>query len=174
MAVAVDNDRTTLQNTETLEYIAFPLTPQVVSTSVAVNYNAVKGVGAPQARLIYSDTGNETTELSFPYYRVGLAHGGGLSVERATQAMNYHRNFARSLTLPGTRTDGRSQGAPAVCLLVVPGVLAWTCRVTSLKVDTRVGEDGGLLELGLTIGFTEEWAGMMAAEDILTLGYARG
>ena len=174
MGIAQDNDRSSLVNTETLGAIEFPLTPQVVRTAVTVNYNTVNGVGAPQGRLIYSNTGNETSELFFPYYRIGLAHGGGLSVYAATQLMNAHSNFVRSLTVPGTRQDGRSQGAPPVCLLTVPGVLAWTCRVMSLTQDKRVGEDGSLMELGLTISFAEEWAEQFSGEDLLTLGYARG
>ncbi|MDD5542881.1 MAG: hypothetical protein PHX83_06870 [Acidobacteriia bacterium] len=174
MGIASDDERSELMNLETMESISFPLTPHVISTSVNVNYNDVGGVGASSVDQVYANTSAEETTIEFPYYRVGLANSGGLSVETATAAMEYHRSFVRSLTLPGTRSDGLSKGAPPLCLLTIPGHLTWKCRVRSPRTDTRKGDDGKLLELKMTITFKEEWTEALSSEDILEKGYSRG
>jgi hypothetical protein len=174
MGVASDNDRSELLNLETMDYIAFPLTPHVISPSVTVNYTALGGVGASAERQVYANTGSEELQVEFPYYRVGLAHAGALTVEKATAAMAYHRDFVRSCTIPGKREDGLSTGSPALCLLTIPGVLTWRCRVRALKVDMRRGADLKLMELKLLITFREEWDSAMSSEDILAKGYQRG
>ena len=174
MGIAYDDDRSELVNLETMDYIAFPLTPHVISTSVAVNYSDAGGIGASSVNQVYSNTGSEETTVEFPYYRVGLANSGGLSVQKATDAMSYHLAFVRSLTISGTRPDGLSRGAPALCLLTIPGILTWKCRIRSFQPSMRRGEDKKLLELKLTITFREEWEKPLSAEDILEMGYQRG
>lgn len=174
MGIAVDDDRSTLQNAETMDYIAFPLTPHIIAPSVAVNYNDVGGIGASSMNQIYNNTGSEEVTIEFPYYRVGLANSGGLSVEKITDTMNYHLAFVRSLTIPGTRPDGLSRGAPDLCLLTIPGILTWKCRVRSLQPTMRRGVDLKLLELKLAITFKEEWTDPLSSEDILEKGYQRG
>lgn len=173
MPIAADDERSELVNLETMASISFPLTPHVISPSVTVNYNDAGGVGASSVDQVYSNTSAEEVTVEFPYYRVGLANAGGLSVETAMAAMAYHRNFVRSLTLPGTREDGLSKGAPALCLLTIPGILIWQCRIRSFKADMRRGEDMGLLELKMTITFREEWSIALSSEDILEMGYLR-
>lgn len=182
MGVASDESslRSELMNMETWDYIAFPLTPHVISPSVAVNYSDAGGIGASSVNQVYNNTSSEEVTIEFPYYRVGLAHSGGLSVGKATDAMNYHLAFVRSLTIPSTRSDGLSRGAPPLCLLIIPGVLSWKCRIRSLQPTMRRGQDSSiygdprLLELKLTITFREEWEEPLSAEDILEKGYQRG
>ncbi len=174
MGIAVDNDRTTLQNLTTLDYIAFPLTPHLVSTSVSANYNGAPGVAAPNEKQIYANTGGETAELEFPYYRVALEANAGLTREKAIRAMIYHRSFVRSLLSPGTRADGTSEGAPALCLLTVPGILAWVVRVRKFDKEERVDDAGNLIFLSMKILFQEEWEAPLSAESLLLLGYSRG
>jgi len=174
MPIAADDERSELVNLETMDSISFQLTPHVISPSVSVNYNDQGGIGASSVNQVYSNTSAEEITVEFPYYRVGLANAGGMSVEAATAAMDRHRDFVRSLTLPGTRSDGLSKGAPPLCLLTIPGHLVWKCRVRSFKYDRRIGQDGKAMELKLNITFREEWTTALSSEDILEKGYNRG
>lgn len=174
MGIANDDERSELANLETLAGIAFPLTPHVISPSVTVNYTDQGGIGASSVDQVYSNTSAEEVPVEFPYYRVGLANSGGMSVAAATEAMRRHLAFVRSLTVPGTRPDGLSKGAPPLCLLTIPGILVWKCRVRAVKSDMRRGEDKELLELKMTITFREEWTDALSSEDILEMGYERG
>jgi hypothetical protein len=174
MGIAVDKERSTLANLETLEGIAFPLTPHVVSPSASANYNNVGGIGASSDLQIYQSTQGETLTIDFPYYRVGLANSGGMSVAQVSEIMEKHRVFVRALLVPGTRPDGLSRGAPPLCLLTIPYLLEWTCRVRAFAHDISRAEDGMLLNMTLKITFQEEWEEPLSAEDVVARGYQRG
>ena len=167
--------RTVITNVDTGDHITLQFEPQVITSSVAANYNSDPAIGGTHENMMFSHTSNETFSLELRWNRIIQTALRGWTTERADKMIEDHQAFIRSLVSPISIAEDIIGGDTPLVNVNVPGVCNVMCKLINIdrEVPRRDPQTGSIMELTMRCTFKEDPRYRYSSDDIFNAGYKR-
>jgi len=152
----------------------FPLNPEVVSESVAVNYSRAAIAGMSHEQLQYSRTGNIKVPLRIILHRDMIARDRNITWAKAQDVMMKFVRFVQSLTVVQKKYLGQIGGSPPSVYLSVPELLEIQAKVTNLGITyDQLDHDYKPIMVTVQVELEEHRESRYYSEDVREFGTRR-
>lgn len=165
------------------DMITFPFRPNPVTVETSVNDETMDVMGMSHAYDVYTNTANAT--VSFEIYQnalmmikettsEGFKEGGKSLLNQMSAEIEKQRRFLQALLYPGYTAAGVIGAQQPACILCLPGIVTFRCKLKSLgEVHERVDINGNIVELRMSVMFKEAPMARVSMEDVLMNGMFR-
>ena len=165
------------------DLITFPFRPSPVNVETSVNDDTLDVLGMSHQYDTYMNTANAT--VSFEVYQnalmmikettsENLKEGGKSLLNQMSAEIEKQRRFLQALLYPGITPAGVVGAQQPPCILCLPGIVTFRCKLKSLgEVHERVDIDGNIVELRMSVSFKEAPMARVSMEDVLMNGMFR-
>lgn len=157
--------RVRIFNLRTNEGYVMQFNPTQFTEQIQVNYGRPQVLGQSHQELQYLSTGNLVVPMTFFFLSRDIqTHEGGQQV----------KNFLYALCYPVRGADAIVSGAPPRALVVWPGVLSLTTKITQMRINNqRFNRKGEVVQFEAACNFEEMRDVRWTSDDARQLGVRR-
>lgn len=150
--------------------------PASLKGQVRANFGGEPGLAQPHSQLVYGNTDSEEFQLDLRWERIPLQAYRNISPDAASDVIDKHRSFVRSLIVPNMRPANITGGDLPLLFIEVPGVYGIYCNMVSIDWDVprRDPQTGRIVSLTMRCSFREKPQYWYSQQEIEVIGYNRG